>query len=581
MKKLVICMTLALSSMAAVADAQACSTNCFNKRFIYFGGNFVKAASTADTTFAKLKEVIKTGSELGYNGIMLNPAGSGAFSTTVGNMVTPYFNNNFKELVAYAASLNMELIPVGLTPESITSIDASLIEAIPVKNRPFVVAGGVASASGSDAAPLTDFEVSNGGWDLWDGITLDATVGHSGKNSVKFDQSRKLDRMRMHRAISNLQPFTAYRMSFWIKTSDFDAPLTLQILDGQAANPVYRNASNALGLGTDANGKFNAAGNTLALNQDWNQYTVDFNTLNNSTVHIYLGTWNLGSAGRNGAAWVDDVRVKEVGLNHVVRRATVPVVVTSENGSVTYTENTDYTVGVEALAIPGTSAIRNGDRLNVSWGQSARGMASTWGAPASACYPEYFSNSKSVVNNTFATLQSKKSFFVYFDEWRIMNWDKKCTYNSAGTYLAETFKGVQQGIYELNPSAEVYVWNDMFDPYHNAKTSYWMVNGDLTGGIAGLGPKTIVVNWNEAADQQVNSLKYFSWKGFKQLIALYYDDNATLDKTNKWLTNLSAAQAQSVTGVDGFVYTTWADNSGYADLKKVADLLKASGRWPK
>jgi hypothetical protein len=578
MKKLALCMALAFSSLASVADAQTCSTNCFNKRFIYFGGNFVKAASTNDSTFAKLKEVIQTGHDLGYNGIMLNPAGSGAFSTTVGNKVTPYFNDNFKELVDFAAKLNMELIPIGLSPESITSIDASLIEAVPVKNRPFVVAGGVATASGSDAAPLTDFESSNGGWDLWDGITLDTTVGRSGKTAVKFDQSRKVKMMRMHRAISNLQPFTAYRMSFWVKTSDFDAPLTLLMLDGQAANPVYRNYSNALGLGTDANGNFNAAGNTLAQTQDWTQYTVDFNTLNNSTVNIYLGTWLSGS--HNGAAWVDDVQVREVGLNHVVKRTTVPVKVTSENGSVTYTEKTDYVIGAEKLTIPGTSAIKNGDKLNVSWGQSARGMASTWGAPASACYPEYFTNSNSVVTNTFATMQSKKSFFVYFDEWRIMNWDPKCTNATAGSYLADTFKGVQKLIYAQNPNADVYVWNDMFDPYHNAKSSYWMVNGDLTGGIDGLDKKTIVVNWNEAADQQVNSLKYFSGKGFKQLIALYYDDNATLDKTNKWLTNLNAAQADSVSGVDGFVYTTWAGDSGYADLTKVTELLKKSGRWP-
>lgn len=562
---------------SATATLAPCTTNCFNKRYIYFGGNFVKAASTADTTFAKLKDVIRTGHDLGYNGIVLNPAGSGAFSTTVGNHTTSYFYDNFRELVAYAAQYNMELIPVGASPDSITTIDASLIEAVPAQNRPFVVANGVATSTGTDIAPNADFESGNNNWNLLDGITRDSTTGHLSTTSVKFDQSRNQNPMRLYREFPNLQPYTAYRMSFWIKSSDFDAPLRLQIFDGQSVNPIYNNASNALGLGT-TNGNFNASGNVLAQTQDWTEYNVDFNTLGNSTIRVYLGTWSAGS--HHGAAWVDDVRIKEVGLNHTVRRTSLPVLVKSENGGTTYTEGTDYVVGTEKLTIPANSSIHNGDHLSVSWAQSARGLSSTWGAPASACYPQYFSNTNSVVSNTFSTMQSNKSFFVYFDEWRVMNWDSQCGNITAGKYLENTFRGVQQGIYAQNPNADVYVWNDMFDPYHNAKPAYWMVKGDLSGGIAGLDPKTIVVNWNENGDQQVNSLKYFSDKGFKQLIALYYDDNANLDKTNRWLNNLTSAQGLGVQGVDGFVYTTWAGDNGYADLERVANLLKSTGRWP-
>lgn len=568
----------ASAKVVASALAAPCTVNCFNKRYIYFGGNFVKALKDDDTTFAKLKDVIRVGHENGYNGIMLNPAGSGSFATSLTGK-SQYYDANFAALVEYAASYQMELIPVGLSPDSITTTDANLIEALPAKDRPFLVSNGVATSSGADAAPSADFESGTNGWSLFDNVTRDTTVGHSGTGSIKFDENGGQSMMRLYREITNLQPKTAYRMSFWIKTSDFDAPLKLQIYDGQTVNPIYLNASNLLGLGTAANGNFNAAGNTVAQTQDWTEYNVDFNTLGNSTIRIYLGTWSIGT--HKGAAWVDDVRIKEVGLNHVVSRASYPVEVRSATG-VKYEAGSDkdYVVGVEKLTIPASSRIKNGDTLKVTWGQSARGISSTWGAPASACYSSYFDNSKSIASKTFTTLGSNKSFFVYFDEWRVMNWDTACGNISAGKYLENTFRGVRQKIEEINPNAEVYVWNDMFDPYHNAKTSYWMVNGDLTGGIDGLGPNTIVVNWNEYADKQVNSLKYFADKGKKQLIALYYDDNANLTKTNQWLTSLNTAQGQNVSGIDGFVYTTWAGDNGYADLKKVADLLKATGRWP-
>ncbi len=66
------------------------------------------------------------------------------------------------------------------------------------------------------------------------------------------------------------------------------------------------------------------------------------------------------------------------------------------------------------------------------------------------------------------------------------------------------------------------------------------------------------------------------------MIALYYDDRS-LDRTRQWLDSLDAAEKEGVTGVDGFMYTTWMNNANYDDLEKVSDLIKEKypKRWPK
>ena len=58
-------------------------------------------------------------------------------------------------------------------------------------------------------------------------------------------------------------------------------------------------------------------------------------------------------------------------------------------------------------------------------------------------------------------------------------------------------------------------------------------------------------------------------------LSLYYDD---LPLTDEWLDSLDAADADGVTGVDGFMYTTWVDSGRYDDLAAVASKLKARAK---
>ncbi len=40
---------------------------------------------------------------------------------------------------------------------------------------------------------------------------------------------------------------------------------------------------------------------------------------------------------------------------------------------------------------------------------------------------------------------------------------------------------MQDTLLEINPNYEMYIWNDMFDPFQNATGAYMMGNGDMSG----------------------------------------------------------------------------------------------------
>jgi hypothetical protein len=109
-------------------------------------------------------------------------------------------------------------------------------------------------------------------------------------------------------------------------------------------------------------------------------------------------------------------------------------------------------------------------------------------------------------------------------------------------------------IHEVSPTAEIFVWSDMWDPNHNAVPRYYLVDGDLVGTWKFL-PKDIhIACWNY--DTRRASLEFFSSHGFKTLAAAYYDAD-DLKNPEGWLESLDATP-----GVLGIMYTTWQHKYG-------------------
>ena len=107
---------------------------------------------------------------------------------------------------------------------------------------------------------------------------------------------------------------------------------------------------------------------------------------------------------------------------------------------------------------------------------------------------------------------------------------------------------------------ELFVWSDMFDPYHNAVPEYYLCNGSVAGSFQGLDKSVVVVNWNYG--QRAQSLPFFAGRGHKQVLAGYYDGAPATIRA--WINDAHALGVP----VEGVMYTTWANN--YADLETFA-----------
>ncbi|MYN17790.1 hypothetical protein GTP81_13590 [Rugamonas sp. FT107W] len=593
------------------------TTICFTKRWIFVGNaNLGGSRLEQNIYFKKLSELVNNAKTWGYNGIAIGSKGFGALLAETPDNDHRYYQENLEALVKLAEEKGVDLIPVGASPDlplirNNSKQGVDLIEAVPVKPQTFVVNGQEARLK-EPATPLLndgDFAISDAGWAVMPGnvngpVTLIIDKVDRDPSNLNNPKSAKFitttggsgtGYARLIRSFWGLDKHTAYRVSFWVKTSNFNTkdPTKVNHLYFQAfslnsdpkGNPLYVNASSPAGWGTDANGEWNGEANVINGTQGWTQYNLDINTLNAKDIAIQFRVSNAPAA--DGALWLDDVQIREVGLPHPVRRDTLPFTVTSPNGSTKYTEHVDYKVAPEKLVIIPTGAIKNGQELLVTSFQSAKQFMSAYTTPASACSPAYFKEQGDIYDKISKLFKNSSDFFIYHDEWRVMNWDPACNTGTAGAYLARTTRTLLDTFHSIKPM-NMYIWNDMYDPKHNAKKEYFAVNGDLTDVLNkenGLTPDPTftIMNWIE--ENQVDSLKNFSEHGFKQMIALDYGDDKNLTKTRKWLASLSAADTQGVKKVEGFMYTTWIDikdGDDYGRLQDVAKLIQDNYKpyWP-
>jgi hypothetical protein len=580
--RLAAALTLAFASLAAlappaVAQNETVCTNCFEQRWIYFGGDLSSPTPETDPTNQKLIELIGRAKRAGYNGIALNTSGNGSYASFLLDP-SPQLRANLGVIIQKAKEAGIELIPMGGGPEMPALINPDLMEALPVKDTAFVAHGGTARPVGRSIVSNGGFERDDVAWGLDEpGSSVDKTVGHRSRRSIKFTRNAA-GPSRMERRFDGLAPHQAYRMSFWVKTSNYNAkaPLTVQIFQADFVTPLYNNRSAPLGWGS-TNGEWNGAGNVPARTQDWTQYNLDFNTAEESTVNLSLGIWSEGEA--DGAAWLDDLDIREIGLAHTAPDK--PLEVRSEDGSVLYSPETDYQVAKEALLLRERGRIGEGARLRVSAYQSARNMTAMWATPASACNKEFFKIQRDYYANINALFNTPSKYFLYYDEIRVLNWDPACGDITAGKYLANMTKTVQSDLLARYPALEMYIWNDMYDPSMNAVEKCWLARGSLAGAVDGLHPNTVVVNWTDSTDaQRIESLKFFGDRKMRQMIAGYYD-KPDLSDVRSWLSVLDTAEGKGLRGVQGFMYTTWHQNDGYDQLEAVADAIKQARRWGK
>lgn len=438
--------------------------------------------------------------------------------------------------------------------------DRNDAEGLLSKDALFVAHGGTAAFQPDNPTQVAngDFEdVTNNhfkGWAFQDdeGVTTfaDHDVTHGGKSSLRMENIGKNDAQhcRIEQPIK-LQPHRQYRISFWVKTEGLAGPTPeVKVLTPEAADGISYQTFHC------------------DRTQDWKHYDLVFNSLNSSTASLYLGSW----WGKVGKIWWDDLSVEEIGLVNVLRRPGCPLTVKGEDGTV-YTEGQDYEKIVDpqlnpwrayhdppTLKLTPATRIKDGTRLRVSYYHPVIIYADR----VTFCLsePRVFADWREEVE-TANKLYHPDAFLMQHDELRVINQCALCQSKgmTPGELLAANVHQAAQIIRSVRPDASIWVWNDMFDPYHNAVDHFYLVNGSLKGSWKGLDKGIGIVNWNGSG--MAKDVKFFSDLGLKQILSGYYDGDNDGTGIVRWLDS-----AKGIPGVQGAMYTTWEDRYDPMDV---------------
>jgi hypothetical protein len=346
-----------------------------------------------------------------------------------------------------------------------------------------------------------------------------------------------------------------------------------------------------------------AVPHTVPYTADWAKYDIAFNTLDCTEISFSLFFENTTS----GKVWIADMIVEPGGTTNVLRRADTPFTMTSEDGLTTYAEDIDYENAIDTHlrdltpgGYPGGyagptvwrsnfipvinkvgTALNTGDIVLCSYCHVGFYDGSV---QPCLCNPIYLSRIKECIQGV-RDLLDPDVYYMDWEEMVLIGWDYVCQSYGAGESLAFNVSSIYNMIMELDPTKEVCIWSDQFDPYHFADQHYhsWMNEGHLTDSWEGLDPNMIIINWNHnpvLIDENDNidpngiatykrSLQFFNSRGHKQILAGFYDNwNPTKEAT--WV-----SYAQNY-GYDGAMYTTWYSVRDYSYLQLYINVVNAN-----
>ena len=440
------------------------------------------------------------------------------------------------------------------------SRDRNYMEGVLAKDVLFVAQNGTASLRQDNPTHVVngDFEEVSGnhfkGWAFQDdeGVTTfaDHEVVHGGKTSLRMESIGKNPNRhcRINQPLK-LQPYRQYHITVWVK-SDSLSP----------ADPEVKVLTN------DAQGALSFQTFHTQKTQDWTRCDLVFNSLDHTEGLLYLGSWY----GKDGKVWWDDLSIEEIGLVNVLRRPGCPVAVKGENG-VTYEEGRDYQKTVDPQLHPwrayheaplihltANSRIAEGQRLRVSYYHPII----IYEDRLTSCIsePKIFEDWKAEVKQVNDLLHPA-AFLMSHDEMRVMNQCALCQskHMTPGELLAWNVHQAAQIIRDIRPDAGIWVWSDMFDPYHNAVDHFYAVNGSLKNSWKGLDKDVGIVNWNGGG--MAKDCKFFADLGLRQILSGYYDGDDDGAAITAWQNS-----AKGLPGIVGAMYTTWEDKYDAMDL---------------
>jgi hypothetical protein len=414
------------------------------------------------------------------------------------------------------------------------------------------------------------FESGMTGWfDLGDpNLGIDTTVFHSGAASGVITNAS--GDARFHQVV-NVTPWRQYHVRYWLKTQNFSGDAMIEVYDPSSGLSLYN-----ISIGPPST-------------QDWGALDFTFNSRSTTQPGLYFGVWG----GSTGTIWFDDIFMEETSLVYVLRRPGTPLSIYNPNNpAAVYQEGADVNPISDpnissgagfvdqyhtptTVTLPGTTSLTAGQTVAMDYyGVEPVLPGGDVGMCLTDTGPQNWlqSNSQAI---TTAFASTGTGYLLSYDEMRHMNSCSTCKAKNMtpgqllGWHVGQTYNLFQS----LAPGAPMYVWSDMFDPYHNAHTNYYYVEGDIAGSWAGLPPNITVMNWN--LGNLTNSLTWFSGLNpqqttpYRQIIAGYYDSgNGTTAATQE------VSAALGIPGVAGLMYTTWVGD--YSQMQAFASTVKSN-----
>lgn len=516
----------------------------------------------------KAKGIWKTARSLKLNGVNLTDYKFNFISSTPDR----YFDS-LNSLNEFCEKYDIDIIP-GVFPigysNGIMFHNPNLAAGLPVHSQKFYI-----EADTGRLVPKVDVSLSNGGFEEHNGNNfpgflfidkpgeisfVDYDVKHSGNSSIRMENlGRNVNARVCFR--TKVEPFTYYHISGYVKTDDVLYPwvIRLNAIGNTGRTLIYNNL------------------NIPATTDGWMKLDICFNSLDNDTLNLYWGSWSAPE----GKIWWDDISFEEVAFVNMLRRPGTPVYVWHPVLDLAYEEGKDYDSIYDPMlgmkySWPGEYSlyhqpptfrirpegnIKNGDTMLISYYHTVTIYDGQ--AVVSMSEPELYD----ILESEFKVLDSilkPETYFMNHDEIRIMNWDyaDQSRGMSPAEILADNTNRCYDIIKKYSPDANIYVWSDMYDTYHNAQNNYYLVYGVLSGVADMIKNDIGIVNWNSQQEKSEQSLEYFERRGFSQISAPYYDSDE--NHIRKW-----KERSAETENFDGMMYTTWKND--YSKLEAFAE----------
>lgn len=506
----------------------------------------------------------------GYTGVAF-------WDTTFAFIAEPFWPREnvlrLQEVIAYAAAQGMRVMgagaPFGWSNAALVP-DGNLAEASRILGARFRVNGaGRAVHIINSLPPLINcgFEHGRAAWfgahDPGAGI---GEVAHSGKHSASVVDAPGNARFRQKVVLT---PWRQYHVSLWYKSSAFHGAAIVEVQDWWHRQQVRLYA------------ELHVSGS-----RDWQRLDLTFNSRETNAAYLYFGVWG----GSSGIIWFDDVGLEETGPVYIVRREGAPLrVYDPEDQRTQYQEGRDFDRVYDPVlsppravlrdvyhapvrtTLPAGTALRRGQVVAMDY-YALFPMPADEQAALCLTDPGTFEWVRRNARVLKAIMPAGDPILLGYDEMRQGNSCAGCRAKqmTAGQLLAWNV-GKTLSLYDkILKGTPLYVWNDMFDPYHNAHKNYFYVEGDLAGSWKGLPGAVGVLNWN--LRHLRDSLTWFSGTdprqpvAHNQIIAGYYDSSKA-DSATRELNS-----ARGIPGLQGIMYVSWQDD--YSQLEGFAEYAR-------